>query len=80
MGNLSSSDRKTGIRATYKIKKLTNRVAALKNRECRPTKLGVGKHFCPVDIPQVFRNTPVDTPQEDACSVTSQKFFRALSI
>jgi hypothetical protein len=43
MGNLSSSDRKTGIRATYKIKKLTNRVAALKNRECRPTKLGVGK-------------------------------------
>ena len=34
----------------------------------------------PVDIPQVFCNTPVDTPQETACLVTSQKFSRALSI
>ncbi len=34
----------------------------------------------PVDIPQVFRNTPVGTQQEAACLVTSQKFSRALSI
>jgi hypothetical protein len=31
----------------------------------------------PVDIPQVIGNTPVDTPQEDACLVTRQKFPRA---
>ena len=34
----------------------------------------------PVDIPQVLRNTPVDTPQEATWPVTSQKFSRALSI
>src|SRR5437899_6709660 len=34
----------------------------------------------PVDIPQEFGHTSVGTPQEAACSVTSQKFSRALSI
>jgi hypothetical protein len=49
----------------------------LKGRESIPS---ATEGISPVDIPQVFRNTPVVTPQEAACLATSQKFSRALSI
>ena len=49
----------------------------LKGRQSIPRAM---QSIVPVDIPQVFRNTPVVTPQEAACLATSQKFSRALSI
>jgi|HubBroStandDraft_6_1064221.scaffolds.fasta_scaffold207238_2 hypothetical protein len=71
---------KTGLRASRKAKPISTKIVGSNGNSWSTNRPSAVRSICPVDIPQVFRHTPVDSPQEGACLVTSPKFFRALSI